>query len=115
MARDSRSQRRARREAQLASNGAAAPRAQRRQQGGAAALPARAPVKTPSEPRSIPGSGAKRFVSESWGELKKVEWPNQNQVVQATTVVLIACVIVGAFLYLNDVVWQHVVQNWLLK
>ncbi|MDX6368572.1 MAG: SecE/Sec61-gamma subunit of protein translocation complex [Gaiellaceae bacterium] len=115
MARESRSERRARREARLASNGGTAPRAQRGQQGGAAALPARAPVKPASSgPRRLPGSGVKGFIGESWAELKKVEWPNQSQVIQATTVVLIACVIVGAFLYLNDVVWQHVVQNWLL-
>ena len=35
------------------------------------------------------------FVQESWAELKKVEWPNQNQVIQGTVVVLIACMVVG--------------------
>ncbi|HST14350.1 MAG TPA: preprotein translocase subunit SecE [Gaiellaceae bacterium] len=49
------------------------------------------------------------FVKESWAELKKVEWPNQNQVIQGTVVVLIACLVVGSYLYLNDVVWKHVV------
>jgi preprotein translocase SecE subunit len=56
-----------------------------------------------------------RFIRESWGELKKVEWPGQHQVITGTTVVLIACVIVGAFLYANDIVWKHVVQNFLIK
>jgi preprotein translocase SecE subunit len=60
----------------------------------------------------IPGL---RFVRESWGELKKVEWPGQHQVITGTTVVLIACIIVGAFLYANDIVWKHVVQNFLIK
>jgi len=54
------------------------------------------------------------FVAESWAELKKVEWPTQNQVVQGTIVVLVACVVVGTYLYLNDVVWKHVVQKLLL-
>ena len=55
-----------------------------------------------------------RFVQESWAELKKVEWPNQNQVIQGTVVVLIACLVVGAYLYLNDIVWKHVVEKLFL-
>ena len=51
------------------------------------------------------------FVKESWAELKKVEWPNQNQVIQGTVVVLIACLVVGTYLYLNDIVWKHVVAK----
>ena len=51
------------------------------------------------------------FVQESWAELKKVEWPNQNQVIQGTVVVLIACLVVGTYLYLNDIVWKHVVAK----
>jgi preprotein translocase subunit SecE len=47
----------------------------------------------------IPGV---RFVRESWGELQKVEWPNQNQLVQGTIVVLVACVIVGVYLWGAD-------------
>ena len=51
------------------------------------------------------------FISESIAELKKVEWPGQSQVIQGTVVVLIACLVVGAYLYLNDIVWKHVVQK----
>jgi preprotein translocase SecE subunit len=54
------------------------------------------------------------FVVESWGELKKVEWPSQNQVIQGTVVVLVACIVVGAYLYLNDQVWKQVVSKLLL-
>ena len=60
----------------------------------------------------IPGI---QFVKESWAELKKVEWPSQRQVITGTTVVLIACAVVGTYLYLNDIVWKHVVQNFLIK
>ena len=56
-----------------------------------------------------------RFIRESWAELKKVEWPSQRQVITGTTVVLIACAVVGVYLYLNDIVWKHVVQNFLVK
>ncbi len=53
------------------------------------------------------------FIADSWAELKKVEWPSQNQVVQGTVVVLIACLVVGTFLYLNDEIWKHVVPKLL--
>jgi preprotein translocase SecE subunit len=54
------------------------------------------------------------FVVESWQELKKVEWPSQNQVIQGTVVVLVACIVVGAYLYANDQVWKQVVSKVLL-
>jgi preprotein translocase subunit SecE len=54
------------------------------------------------------------FISESYAELKKVEWPGQNQVIQGTVVVLVACFVVGLFLYVNDTVWKHVVSKVLL-
>jgi preprotein translocase subunit SecE len=55
------------------------------------------------------------FINESIAELKKVEWPSQNQVVQGTVVVLIACLIVGVYLWLNDQLWKHFVSNVLLR
>ena len=51
------------------------------------------------------------FVGESWAERQKVEWPGQSQVIQATVVVLIACIVVGVYLYANDILWKHVVQR----
>ena len=57
------------------------------------------------------GSGPIHFVQESIAELKKVEWPDQKAVISGTAVVLIACIIVGAFLWLNDEVWTYVVQH----
>ena len=52
--------------------------------------------------------------SESWAELKKVEWPSQNQVIQGTVVVLVACAIAGVYLWLNDQLWKQVVQKLIL-
>jgi preprotein translocase subunit SecE len=54
------------------------------------------------------------FVYESWGELKKVDWPNRAQVIQGTLVVLIACAVVGAYLWGLDQVFRPFVQNVLL-
>jgi preprotein translocase SecE subunit len=105
VARQTRSERRARRQPP-AGDGAAAPRPVR--------TPAVPAAPEPTTERQLPGGGVRRFVGESVGELKKVDWPGQHQVVTGTTVVLIACLIVGIFLYVNDKVWSYVVSNWLL-
>ena len=54
------------------------------------------------------------FIRESIGELKKVEWPNQNQLMQGTVVVLVACAIAGVYLWLNDQLWKPVVERLIL-
>ena len=61
------------------------------------------------------GSGPINFIQESIGELKKVEWPSQKATISGTAVVLIACVIVGLYLWLNDELWKYVVQHLLLR
>jgi preprotein translocase subunit SecE len=108
VARQTRAQRRARREAQAQSQGGGGGVTQRARQRQAQVRPGAQPTKsqTGSQRRE-----RKSFVSESWAELKKVEWPGQTQVIQATVVVLIACIVVGAYLYFNDLIWKPVVQR----
>jgi preprotein translocase subunit SecE len=109
MAKQTRQQRRARRaEQQTGGDSKMVQRARARQ---AQVRPAAQAPKSQGGQRRVPASGARRFVSESWGELKKVEWPNQSQVLQGTAVVLIACLIVGVYLYANDLIWKRVIQN----
>jgi preprotein translocase subunit SecE len=117
VARQTRAQRRARREAQQASAQAAlaggppaAPPSRPTARGGAQPSPRR----QPSE-RHVPGAGAKNFVAESWGELKKVEWPTQKQLIQGVVVVLVACVVVGVYLYGADLVFKRLVENAFLR
>jgi len=62
----------------------------------------------PSRERRVPGV---QFVSESWGELKKVEWPTQKQIIQATVVVIVACAIVGVYLWAADLVFRPLVEK----
>ncbi|MGN6201459.1 MAG: preprotein translocase subunit SecE, partial [Solirubrobacterales bacterium] len=62
-----------------------------------------------------PGVPGLRFFQESWAELKKVEWPNQQQLISGTAVVLVACFITGIYLYANDRLWQWLVQHLLLR
>ena len=116
MARNTRQRRRQRRRAQAGADGqqqqSVSQRATRRQQ---AVRPAAQPPKTQTGSRRVPGGGFRRFVGESIAELKKVEWPNQSQVIQGTIVVIIACVIVGAYLYAADLIFKPFVRDILLK
>jgi preprotein translocase subunit SecE len=107
LARQTRAQRRARREAQAQGQA---------QQGAAQRARARQAQIRPGAQPAKSQAGAQRrerrsFVAESWAELKKVEWPGQSQVIQATVVVLIACIVVGIYLYVNDLIWKPVVQR----
>jgi len=115
MARQTRQQRRDRRaQQQPALAGGTPPRTPPRPTANGDSEPA--PRKPPrSDERHVPGSGPIHFIQEAWAELKKVEWPSQKAVVSGTAVVLIACLIVGVYLYLNDTLWQYVVQHLLLR
>ena len=86
-------------------------RARARQQ---AVRPSAQPPKTQTGSSRVPGGGFRRFVSESWAELKKVEWPTQSQVIQGTIVVIIACAIVGAYLWIADLIFKPFVRDILL-
>jgi preprotein translocase subunit SecE len=85
-------------------------RAQRRQQAEARR------ANRPQQPAPTPAADERKrnFIQESLAELQKVEWPNQSQVIQGTVVVLVACVVVGVYLYINDEVWKQVVEKILL-
>jgi preprotein translocase subunit SecE len=121
MAKNTRQRRRQRRRAQSGAAGGAeqaqpqeksvSQRARARQQ---AVRPSAQPQKSQTGARRVPGSGFRRFVTESWAELKKVEWPTQNQVLQGTIVVIIACAIVGFYLWIADLIFKPFVRDILL-
>jgi preprotein translocase subunit SecE len=83
-----------------------------------------------SEPRAVPqpvavgggsvaplASESKRrggFLRESVAELRKVDWPNRAQTIQGTVVVIIAVLIVGAYLWGVDQAIRPFVRNVLL-
>ena len=112
MARNTRQRRRQRRRAQDGEQQSVGQRARSRQQ---AVRPAAQVPKTQTGSRRVPGGGFRRFVGESIAELKKVEWPTQSQVIQGTVVVIIACAIVGAYLWVADLIFKPFVRDILLK
>ena len=112
MARNTRQRRRQRRRAQDGDQQqSVSQRARSRQQ---TVRPAAQVPKTQTGARRVPGGGFRRFVGESIAELKKVEWPSQSQVIQGTIVVIIACAIVGAYLWIADLGFEPFVRDILL-
>jgi preprotein translocase SecE subunit len=128
VARETRGQRRAKRaaagkaggeSAKAASSNVGNSKAPAAKSGGQRARQRQAQVRPGMQPSSAQTGRRERrergtFVKESWGELKKVEWPNRAQVIQGTIVVIIACVIVGVFLYGADQALKPFVRNVLL-
>ncbi len=112
MARDTRGKRRAQRKAAQGDGPAKPPAQSRARQRQAQVRPAAQPTSAQTGRREPRERG--RFVKESWAELKKVEWPGRSQVIQGTIVVIIACVIVGVYLYAADQFFKPFVRNVLL-
>ena len=56
-------------------------------------------------------AGIRGFVGEVRGELAKVDFPNRQQTVQSTSVVIAACVLVGLYLYGLDQAFGRLVAH----
>jgi preprotein translocase SecE subunit len=102
VARETRRQRRA---ARAAADGAATGRRSRAQQ----VRPAAQPVKQQTGRKVEQQRG--QFVRESAAELRKVDWPSRRQTFQGVVVVIIACAIVGAYLYGLDQIFRPLVDR----
>jgi preprotein translocase subunit SecE len=115
VARNTRQQRRRRQRQQQQQQGEAQQQgvSQRARSRQAQVRPAAQPPKTQTGRRGG-GGGSRRFIAECWAELKKVDWPGQRQVLTGTVVVLIACAIVGVYIYFADLVFQPLVERVLL-
>jgi preprotein translocase subunit SecE len=74
--------------------------------------PGQQPVKQQTGRRAEHARG--RFVRESYGELRKVDWPSRGQTLQGVVVVIIACTIVGAYLWGLDQIFRPLVDRVLL-
>jgi preprotein translocase SecE subunit len=50
------------------------------------------------------------FFAQVWAELRRVQWPDRNQVTQATAVVVVFCLIAGSYLGIWDFVFDKLVK-----
>ncbi|MDE2773857.1 MAG: preprotein translocase subunit SecE [Gemmatimonadota bacterium] len=55
-------------------------------------------------------SGSRAFVEESWSELRKVTWPDYQQLKNATLVVLVFVVLISLLIWLMDVTVRAIVE-----
>jgi len=49
----------------------------------------------------------RRFIDESWSELKKVTWPTREQTVNLTFLVFLVSLVVGIFISVFDFVFTQ--------
>jgi len=52
----------------------------------------------------------RRFIDESWSELKKVSWPNRIQVRNLTVLVFLISFVVGLYITVADTGYDQVVK-----
>ena len=54
------------------------------------------------------------FIGETRAELKKVSWPDRNEVYNTTLIVILTSFFFGFYLFLVDIVCQHGIQ-WIIQ
>ena len=52
----------------------------------------------------------RRFIDESWSELKKVSWPNRLQVRNLTILVFVISFVVGLYITVADTFFDWVIR-----
>jgi preprotein translocase SecE subunit len=52
----------------------------------------------------------RRFIDESWSELKKVSWPNRLQVRNLTILVFVVSFVVGLYITVADTGYDYVIR-----
>jgi preprotein translocase SecE subunit len=109
VARPTRQARRERREQQRADRADGAPERARRSSQAVAA-----PAEAETQPGVHHRGGVIGFIGECWAELQKVDWPNQKQVITGSVVVLVACTIVGTYLWIIDLIIKPLINNVLI-
>ena len=52
----------------------------------------------------------RRFIDESWSELKKVSWPNRLQVRNLTILVFVISFVVGLYITAADTGFDYIIK-----
>ncbi len=56
-------------------------------------------------------TGIRRYVAESWAELKKVAWPTRETVIRLTLLVVAVSVVVGVYIFVLDRIFNTLVDQ----
>lgn len=90
---------------------AAAPRGSRRERARAVRA---APTRSQTGRQGAGRTGLPRFLGECREELRRVQWPNREQLAQATAIVIVLSVVIGVYLYALDQVFSQA-AGWLIR
>ena len=52
----------------------------------------------------------RRFINESWSELKKVSWPSRMQVRDLTVLVFVVSFVVGLYITVADTAFDQIIK-----
>jgi preprotein translocase subunit SecE len=53
----------------------------------------------------------RRYLTESWAELKKVAWPTRETVIRLTLLVVAVSVVIGVYIYVLDRIFNTLVDQ----
>ena len=56
-------------------------------------------------------TGIRRYLVESWAELRKVAWPTRETVIRLTLLVLAVSVVVGVYIFVLDRIFNTLVDQ----
>jgi preprotein translocase subunit SecE len=56
-------------------------------------------------------TGIRRYVAESWAELKKVAWPTRETVIRLTLLVVGVSLVVGIYIFVLDNIFNSLVDQ----
>jgi preprotein translocase subunit SecE len=56
-------------------------------------------------------TGVRRYLNESWSELKKVAWPTRETVIRLTLLVVAVSVIVGVYIFVLDRIFNTLLDT----
>ena len=56
-------------------------------------------------------TGLRRYLTESWAELKKVAWPTRETVIRLTLLVIGVSLAVGVYIFVLDSVFNTLVDQ----
>ena len=56
-------------------------------------------------------TGLRRYLTESWAELKKVVWPTRETVIRLTVLVVAVSLAVGVYIFVLDRIFNTIVDQ----
>lgn len=56
-----------------------------------------------------------KFIKDIRSELKKVIWPNRQQLINNTITVLVACLVIGSIIWIADFLLSNIVDYTLAR